>query len=452
MHDLIFVQNRASGAGSKQALSDAGHLAHAALARASAFVTRDNAILSARASLIQQFGIDVVTVEELVALLPPDRDDHEVASRTGRGFKCSDASPASIQSYMGNQDFPSDTMDEFAAESQHLVDCVRRMITQGDCVVACAVLLVPRSVNPVCRLMIHARPETVYGELYVDHLLDVMLRDASASAATVVELECIAGQSTLISLAKARGFMRQSSTSALAKVVMGRPVTATAWTSAVQELKLRAGLDLPLEMPVKNGDSQFSIKAQDTVLSSVSLTDLEDMLAPTLLIWPGRAGVIVPISHVYSEELLGTSNQFSLDLMGDKDATFMSKRAYVNTPRASSIMRPEAPILFYETMKGGGAGAVVAVGRIVDSVIVNKKDVPGDALRRLVVDDVDPFSSTTDVLVTTFDNLFSLPNPVRFHHLKKMGAVGPANLVTATRATGRTITQILDTGWRNDKR
>ena len=452
IHDLIFVQSGAPSAGSSQALSDAGHLAHAALARASAFVTRDGTIIDARAALIKRFGIDVVTVEELLAILPPDRGRGATMPRSGHGFVCTDASCGTVQKYMKGQSLRSGTISEFAAEDGHLVDCIRRVIQRDDDVLACAVLLAPRITKPVCRMIVHARSEALDCELYTDHLLDVLLREASVTAATAVELECVAGQSTLVRLAKVRGFVKQPSTSSLAKVVMGRPITATTWTSATQELRLRTGLELPREMPTGNNADDFSIRTNQNISINVSLRGLEDFLGPTLLIRPDRPGVIVPITQAYSELLLGADLQMPLNLTDDKDAAFLSKRAYVNTPRAASVMRPDSPILFYESMKGNGVGGIVGVGRIVDAVILDKQDIPKDARQRLVVDDVDGFSSNEDVLVTSFDNLFVLPSPVPFHVLRQMGAVDGSNLVTARNASGRHITEILDRGWRNGQR
>ena len=452
IYDLIFVQSGPPSAASSQSLSDAGHLAHAALARASAFVTRDGTIINARAALIKRFGIDVVTVEELLAILPPDRDRGATIPRSGHGFVCTDVSCGIVQQYMQGQSLRSETISEFAAEGGHLIDCTRRVIQRDDDVLACAVLLAPRVTKPVCRMIVHARPEALDGELYTDHLLDVLLREASVTAATAVELEFVAGQSTLARFAKVRGFIKQPSTSTMAKIVMGRPITATTWTSAAQELRLRTGLELPHEMPTGNDAESFSVRTSKNVSINVSLRGLEDFLGPTLLIRLDRPGVIVPITQAYSELLLGADLQLSLNLTDDKDAAFLSKRAYVNTPRAASVMRPDSPILFYESMKGNGVGGIVGVGRIVDSVILNKQDIPKNVWQRLVVDDVGGFSSNEDVLVTSFDNLFVLPSPVLFHLLRQMGAVDGTNLVTARKASGRNITEILDRGWRNGQR
>ena len=449
IHDLIFVQSGVPSAGSPQALSDARHLAHATLARASAFVTRDGKILDARSALLKRFGIDVVTVEEILSILPSDQVRDSAMPHKGRGFVCDLANCEMVRSYMNSQSLPSQMISEFATEGGHSVDCIRRVIHQDGDVLACAVLLAPRKTNPICRLIIHVRPEALDGELYTDHLLDILLREASVTAATTVELECVAGQSALVRLAKARDFLRQSSTSSLAKIVMGRPITATNWISATQELRIRTGLKLPHKMPEGDQAEAFTINTIQNKSINISLKGLEDILGPMLLIRPDQDGVIVPITKAYSKLLLGADPQMSLGLMDDKDAAFFSKKAYVNTPRAANAMRPESPILFYESMRSNGVGAIVAGGRIVDAVILDKKDIPDDTLRRLVVEDVADFSTSEDVLVTSFDNLFVFPNLVSFRVLRNMGVVDGSNLITAQEVSGQIVTEILDKGWGN---
>ncbi|WP_152528012.1 EVE domain-containing protein [Sphingobium lactosutens] len=139
--------------------------------------------------------------------------------------------------------------------------------------------------------------------------------------------------------------------------------------------------------------------------------------------------------------------QTRLPFIQNRHASFFSRRAYVNTPRARATMRPGLPILFYESGKNGGRGAVIAVGRIVDSVLVHKAQASGDAMRRVVVDDLSGFSAMDDVLMTTFDNVMILPNPVRFATLKEYGAVGSSNLISATAVSNENLVRIVDAGW-----
>ncbi|RYE99259.1 MAG: hypothetical protein EOO77_35820 [Oxalobacteraceae bacterium] len=87
------------------------------------------------------------------------------------------------------------------------------------------------------------------------------------------------------------------------------------------------------------------------------------------------------------------------------------------------------------------------MGRIVDCTLQPKADLSVDSQRRLVVDDVDAFSATDDILVTSFDNLFALPAPVPLRYLKAIDAAGNANLISAVSLSSEKVTQILTQGW-----
>ena len=79
IHETVFVKTSRKEAGTIQAKSDARHIAHAATAKAAAFVTRDGGILAARQELFLSFGIDIATVNEVLDLLRrrfPVQDSH----------------------------------------------------------------------------------------------------------------------------------------------------------------------------------------------------------------------------------------------------------------------------------------------------------------------------------------------------------------------------------------
>jgi hypothetical protein len=177
----------------------------------------------------------------------------------------------------------------------------------------------------------------------------------------------------------------------------------------------------------------------------IRLRAVEDALSPTILMWPGRDGVIIPIAKPYADDLLGTGAQ--IPLFGSPEAAFVGRRTYFNTPRAANLMRPDSPILFYESKRSGGQGAVVAAARIVDVVVLPKRQVPDELLRRAVVEEVDSLSSSPDVLATTFDNLLRFPHPVGLERLRRLDAVGTSNLQTTTAVQSVILSAILDSGW-----
>lgn len=426
-------------------------MAHAALSRASAFVTRDGAILSARIDLISAIGIDVVTLEELVALLPRDVQTAITSTIQGDGFEYATLTGVDLAQYLKEAKISEELIAEFTSDDANGL-FRREAIRENGRIVAVGAIKIPKGMEPIARLLVQVRQEHFDSDMFADYILDSFTRFACADITTTVELIHLPGQSTTYSFAKARGFLLNSTSGNYLKVALGKPLTPDNWINTVQEIRRRTGLVLPDQIPnINSNEKTVEITTRTGKKSNIAIGKLEDVLGPTILIWPGRDGVVVPITRAYADDLLGTSNQSRFAFVSSPDAAFLSRRAYVNSPRTVKVMRPDSPIFFYESKRqGNGRGAVVAVARIVDSVVVRKNDVPKDGRRRLVVDNVDAFSASEDVLLTTFDNLFVLPNAVPFNALKKIDAIGRANLVTAVSLYSRQITKILSQGWSND--
>jgi hypothetical protein len=232
----------------------------------------------------------------------------------------------------------------------------------------------------------------------------------------------------------------------LIKVALGRPLTPTTWTAIARQTRRRTGLALPEAAPtVAAVQSGLAVRGPDGSNITVQLAALEAALAPTLIAWPGRDGVIVPIAKAFADDLLGTAEQ--LFMFGRPNAAFVGLRTYFNSPRTAPLMRPGVPILFYESKRSGGRGAIVAGGRIVDATIVPKERVSDELLQRAVVEDLEPLTTSSDVLATSFDSLIRFPNPVALDTLRQLGAAGSSNLQTTTPLPNALLAAILDSGW-----
>jgi hypothetical protein len=307
----------------------------------------------------------------------------------------------------------------------------------------------PSTVDGENRLLMHVDSGHLNRELYADYLLDSAVRQSVSGGPTSILMLHVPGQPTVTAHAKSRGFMSSGTGQDLTKVALGQPLTQANWDTLRHHLRRKMGLVLPSQWPGIQTE-QWEIAIGDSAGGSLALSPerFEDMFGPTLFLWPSRDGVIVPIRRDYANDLLGTDNQGCLSFIENRDASFLSQRAYVNTPRARGAMRPGLPILFYESSKKNGRSAIIAVGRIVDSVLASKGSVSEDAARRVVVDDISNFSASDDILMTTFDNLMVFPNPVSFSTLKVMGADGPNNLMSATPLSYDHLVQIIEAGWR----
>lgn len=448
IHKIVFGDRRAKKADSKRAWSDASHLAHSALVHSKAFVTRDSALIRKRSELIQQFGIDVVSLDDLHRLLPRVKEVTRSNTKVGQNFIVADGKPEDIKEYMARNEISRVITDEFAPQTNNSFDYWQRCIRIQDKVAGIAVLISPRTPDRVCKLFVHCEEISSSVRLYAEHLIDITLREASLNAVSAVEFELSAGQPTVLELIKSKGFFRTSNKSRYEKIAVGRPISAKNWDILVPEIHRRTGIILTEQIPTKQ--SIIEIENQNRDKFKVSRTELEELLEPTIILWNDINGVIVPIRSGYSRILLGVSGQESLFV--DKNVEFLSRRSYVGDARKSTIMKPNTPILFYESKgkstKERGEGAIIAIARIVDSVIQRKTDVSPEVLERTVFNSIEEFKDK-DVLVTSFDNIFRSPNPVPLQFLRKIGAADGANLVTARSIKGQLVNKIVDSGWPN---
>ena len=448
IHDLIFVRTLHKDANSKQALSDSRHVAHAALSRVTAFVTRDGAILGARRELLLNVGIDVVTTDEVLDLLPSINPAIEARRLSGFDFEIEQADEDAVQVYGNTKKIDPKALADFLRVDQSNVILRRLVVKSGGTSLGLGCLSVPKAFDPVAKLLIHVDHAHPDAELFADYLLDNFIRYSCNSAAAFIQLCHLPGQSQVSRLAKTRGFNRDVASATFLKIAFGRPISKENWGWATQLLRRKTGIALPDDFKATGGKNGIEVRraSGDSIWSEIS--QLETLIGPTVILSPKRNGVIVPIVRSYADQLLGTSNQPMFDFVSQKNASFLSRRGYVNSIRAAKLMRPGTPILFYESKNAGkGRGAIVAIARIVNSFVVEKSRVDEQMGKTLVVDDLDTVTTTDDVLLSTFDNLMPFPRPVSFKRLKSLDAVGKANFVSAQAISNDKLSKIVADGW-----
>ena len=444
IHGIVFGSRTTAEARRSQADSEARHLAQSALARASGFLTSDGRMLDARARLMDEVGIDVISLDEFAALL----DDAQPGKEPSVALPEADLARIRVQrddaaDYLLRQGVTGDPLAGLAGSDGRVLG-IEGMVEDGEIVGLAARARDPALDAPV-RLMVHVRQDHVRAALVAEALFHWQCMQACAHGPVALEALDLAGQTACRRAALLQGFVpRRGGT--MVKVAIGRPVTPRTWPAIARFTQRRTGLRLREALPGPGQDGGgVTVTGPDGIDLVVTLAALEDALAPTLLAWPGRAGSIVPIARRYADDLLGTAIQSSM--FGPKQASLANRRTYVNSPRAASAMRPGTPILFYESRRSGGRGAVVAVARVVDSMIARKEGLPHELMARSVIDDVDPLSSTDEVLVTTFDNVLTCPVTVSIARLRALGAVGPQNLVTVTPISSDLLMDVLDGCW-----
>jgi hypothetical protein len=244
-------------------------------------------------------------------------------------------------------------------------------------------------------------------------------------------------------IALGQGFQNVQGEASLAKMALGRPVTEALWNKARLSVERLIGIKIQRECP-RYDKPEVKLTNTAGTASKIGLFDLETFLSPTLFVLPKRKAVVVPITRTFAADLLGTDEQYSF--LEVPEAHFLSRRTYFNTTRAARAMIRGAAIAFYESRKGGGRGAIVAVARIVDVTSIPIDSTPEALQRGAVVEDVAVLTKSSRVLATTFDNLVALKKPVSLETLRQIGCVTGANFVSATPISAKHLTAIVDAG------
>lgn len=449
IHDVVFVVPNARGANTPQAVSDSRHIAHSALSRATAFITSDRALLNSGAEVLSRFKLDVASLEELVNLLTSEASGGGQNQIHGQGFETKKPTALEMKEYLQKANVPTALITKFISQRQSVQLSEYEAIVEAGKIVATSALLISSEVNGTADLLVYVDPGHTNREIFSDYLIDQSTRRACVQLPTRIQLAFVPGQSGTHNSARLQGFVRSGVSRNLEKVALGQPSTPRTWARVASQVRRRTGLVLPQLLKAANTHHELvQIKDRAGHSTSVSLGSLEEMLSPAILAWPGRSGVIAPISKTYADDLLGTGDQMSLSFVKERDAAFYSKRAYVNDPRTAKTMRPGKPIFFYESIgKGVGRGAVVAVAKIVDSVVSDKNEFSDEERRRTVIDDFTDIALSSKVLLSTFESLLVIPKPVELEFLKEINATGGNNLITAFPLSSEQMIAIIEAGW-----
>jgi GNAT superfamily N-acetyltransferase/predicted nucleic acid-binding protein len=450
---VIFQDRAARGTLTERDMSDLVHIATAIHHSAAGFVTSENAILHASGYLHDTHKIDVIGVEEFARIVDvgvrvPRASTTSVASGTLRTNRNHESDLAHARTFL-------ETMRSETAFVHEALAC------QGG---SAQWLLVTGESGPLgfAKWEVHGGLKRAVdvclcvdegyhsAETIIDHLLDVIPREVSSLAPTLVRLHIPSGQVMTRQAALSMGFLppdgTPSVTSTLQRLAVGRVVSAANWASVRQSLVSVAALSLPVQSPTfETANPKVLVNTGHRDID-MSMVEIERALSPVLFLFPGRGGVIVPIQEQFSRELLGSSPQLSV--LAPPEAILRRERVYYSGRNKLRCMKPGDLMLFYESLKGNGRGCVIAVARITDSRLVSKAEALGKVKQRGVLDDrtLEHRSVSKEVTETSFDNIFLFKSPVALKRLRQLGCVDRSNLVSARTISFDKLAEVIKEG------
>ncbi|MDT3683838.1 MAG: GNAT family N-acetyltransferase [Pseudorhodoplanes sp.] len=424
--------------------SDVLHLCHAIAAGAAGYITSDSRVLSARDALMSAFGMDIIGLSEFAELLDlPTSSPSDVKIAT-RHFRVDNPAVEKIEAFLEEE---SENLKSYLQGST-VSACERICLSDEDGIIGVGLLLTARAIESASRSFVCVRQEHAFSSTAVDFLISEQIRSCSKASVFRVDFYDIPHHPITRRIALSHGFQQRKGTpSLLTKIAIGRPATKKSWTQTRLAVERLTGLKLQEKCPTYD-TATAEITSDGGTRSLLPIFELETLLSPTVLALPKRAAVIVPIAASYASLLLGTDTQYTfLDV---PEAQFLSRRTYFNTVRAAHAMIRGGVICFYESMKGKGRGAIVAIGRIVDVTSVPAESVPEIMQRAAVVDDPSTLTKSDRVLATSFDNLMALRNPVPLRRLREIGCADGSNFVSATPISAEQLEEIVSSGFPDD--
>lgn len=281
-------------------------------------------------------------------------------------------------------------------------------------------------------------------------LLVHLLEQLAPNGPRQVRLELASHQSLVRDVAVGFGFRGTPDQHCLGKLILGRVLTKETWCAYREELASKEGLKLPTIMPAYRGVHQhIQVLTPDGNQTHVSLDVLESLLSPALFCLSGRPAVITPVQKHFSEPLLGHSSQGSLLPHGT--VSLFHDRHYLSSHRTLRHFKRGTLILFYESTKRGGCGAVIALARVREAYLkpvkaLGESDLVQSVLSAVSLGTIGKSSMKT---VTVFDNIFPLPHRVPLEKLKRIGCGRPNDLITTHVVTDRQLQEILKEAFDN---
>jgi GNAT superfamily N-acetyltransferase/predicted nucleic acid-binding protein len=453
---LVFPNRSREGTLSRHDRSDLVHLATAIHHGTTGFVTSENALLRVRDSLYNRYGIALLHVKDFAALVKSTQVKvsplaAQLSSETLRVWDSLSADSDVIRKFLDDSAAPAAFQDDFLSAAIAAPARKRMIVTSESAIVCLGSWDAGAGLQNWAQVNLIANEDNPAAEAALDCILGIICADTSRTGPVQLRLCLPPGHVIARKVAYSHGFRAVDSATAesvLQKICVGRPIHFDNWPKIRMALRHYAGLDFPEVLPTFVAhDQQISFETNDQRSRNVKLNDLEKLLAPTLIILPGRIGNIVPIRRMFADQLLGASPQLSL--LPRREAVLLSERIYFSAARNASLLRAGAPLLFYESGRAGGRASVTACARVVQTRVLKKTDVSAHLLRHgvLETDDLEHLTATDSTSVTTFDNIMILDNPVPLERLRELGCVDASNLVCTRPISSEHLVGVLKEGF-----
>lgn len=455
---FVFPDRFASQTLKQQDKSDLRHLALCITHNANGFITSEKAILRARDRLLEQYGLDVLSVSDFA----DQHDNDETSSLEFRSLTSPNAeisivdggsvSKVAVEAFFENIYSGKALRDSFLKGRQGLAGVRCQVVLEAGNVVAMMTLKVERRARLAASVKLVADESSGNAKAIVDGLLGKTCENLAQTAPAVIELEIFPGQPKTREVILSLGFRpedtKKTYSTVFHKISYGKVVTSHSWAEFRADLIALAEIKLPEKIPSYCGARQIiEYRDSDGTLKAVSISELETLLSPLILLLPDRHGVIVPIRRAFADDLLGTSDQLSL--LGSHSASIHSSRVYYCKP--NKTIQPDSVVIFYESSGGNGRSAAVAIAKVtqVRELTPAQIAVETNKIGVLHHSELERIGKSPRKLTVLCSSITKFNELVPYSKLCQLGCNNGARFVTATRIGYRELLGVVSAGGSN---
>jgi len=448
---IVFPERHATGALSSNDISDLRHLATAIQHRLTGLVTNDNSILNAAVKLNEKYRIQVISPRAFKDLHAGESGEEVFETRTGSSLaiapigRAEEIAVHQLLLRLGISGSAIVTEWAVVDSNEHVSN--RYGVFFEDVLIG--YLAWPRTVTPNA-LIAHLAVDKEQPEAgnAARLMLGYLIEQATAGNTSQIRLIFPPEQAQIREIASVLGFGGLPGDASLTKLALGGIITESNWVERINGIFLASRVRLPETPPrFRDIDQQIRLLRPDGNAGHLSLMALETSLSPVLFCLPGRPAVITPVRHSFAEHLLAHSPQKSL--LPNARAKLYKERHYLSSATTLKRFKRGNLILFYESEKDRGLGAIVAIARVQHAYLKSQEAMEHTDLDPSVLDStgLEAIGRSDVKTVTVFDNIVILERPVPRSTLQRLGCGSPNHLLTTRAIDNTQLHGILDEGF-----
>lgn len=427
--------------------SDLRHLATAIQHKLAGFITSDGPLLSVAPEIRKQYGVDVLSPDAFTLDTTAFGIPRAFEAPIDATLSFSNLQPAQenvAREFLRNLGLSATEITQgwLPSAAQSRV-AVRTAVWDGPTMEGYLTCGVSVGTNALT-LRAAVNEQSPRSHYTARLLLSNTIEQLAACGPRNLTLEVPEKQASLRDLAFELGFREEAKTRTLVKVLIGRVLTRATWNAVHAELYSKTSIKLPAQIPRYRGpDQQIELVSPDGNRRYVGLDQLETLVSPALLCLSGRPAVITPVQRKFSELLLRCNAQ--VQLLPQSSSAMYHERHYISGPQTLRQFERGTLMLFYESLKNGGRGELMAISRVRKAYIKQITDLSARDFDQSVLspETVSIIGAAKAKTVTVFDNVFALPNPISLRRLQELGCGNPTDLITTHAIDDSQLQEIL---------